>query len=243
MIASLTPFDIVVILLIGLGGVAGLARGFVTEVLSLLAWVAGIVAVRFLYAPVRDLAAGYVHNNAGAAILAFALVFITAYIAFRFVAQMLGTRTRASIVGPIDRLLGLGFGAFKGLIGAAILFLLLTFGLDLLDKGGPRPAWLQAGRTEPLLEMTSKAMVDFVDKTRDGQPIGKSLGEAVQVPADRLTANRPPGRDTVETTGQARDGYQPTERNALEKLLDSAGAGDKPGPQAPAPPKPDAPKT
>ncbi|MGL4541353.1 MAG: CvpA family protein, partial [Polymorphobacter sp.] len=198
MIASLTPFDIAVILLISLGGIAGLMRGFVTEVLSLLAWVAGIVAVRFLYAPSRDFLRAYVENDAGAALLAFTLVFVTAFIGFRFVAQMLGTRTRASIVGPLDRLLGLGFGAFKGLIGAAILFLLLTFGLDMLDKGGPRPAWLQAGRTEPLLEMTSKAMVDFVDKTRAGQPIGKSLSEAVtlpkyQAPGAEKSAAKPAG--------------------------------------------------
>ncbi len=74
---------------------------------------AGIVAVRFLYAPARDFAQRFLGNEAGAAILAFTLIFVTAYIAFRFVAQMLGTRTRASIVGPLDRLLGLGFGAFN----------------------------------------------------------------------------------------------------------------------------------
>lgn len=220
MIASLTPFDIVVILLIALGGVAGLLRGFVTEVLSLLAWVAGIVAVRFLYAPARDFAQRFLGNEAGAAILAFTLIFFTAYIAFRFVAQMLGTRTRASIVGPLDRLLGLGFGAFKGLLGAAILYLLLTFALNLLDKGGPRPAWLQAGRTEPLLEMTSKAMIDFVDKTRAGQPIGKSLGEAVAVPHEKLLgAERPAKADAAKPAPPAETAYPTTDRQALDSLL------------------------
>lgn len=240
MLASLTPFDIVVILLIGLGGIAGLLRGFVTEVLSLLAWVAGIVAVRFLYAPGRDLARGWLHNDAGAALLAFVVIFVTAYIAFRFVAQMLGTRTRASIVGPLDRLLGLGFGAFKGLIGAAILFLLLTYGLDVLDKGGPRPAWLQAGRTEPLLQMTSKALVDFVDKTRAGQPIGKSLGEAV-LPADKSIV-APADKPADKPVARPDAGYRPTDRNALDKLLDRAGIGGTNAPTPVAPTKaPEAP--
>ena len=207
MLASLTPFDIVVILLIGLGGIAGLLRGFVTEVLSLLAWVAGIVAVRFLYAPTRDFALRYLGNEAGAAILAFVLIFFTAYIGFRFVAQMLGTRTRSSIVGPLDRLLGLGFGAFKGLI---------------------RPAWLQAGRTEPLLNMTSKAMIDFVDKTRAGQPIGKSLSEAVTLPKDKSV--KPAGKSAAKPAEPPADsGYQPTDRQALDSLLGDTDAtgGDK----------------
>ena len=141
---------------------------------------------------------------------------------------MLGTRTRASIVGPLDRLLGLGFGAFKGLIGAAILFLLLTFGLDLLDKGGPRPAWLQAGRTEPLLNMTSKAMIDFVDKTRAGQPIGKSLSEAVTLPKDKSV--KPAGKPADKSAEPPADSrYQPTDRPALDSLLGDTDAtgGDK----------------
>jgi len=145
---------------------------------------------------------------------------------------MLGTRTRASIVGPLDRLLGLGFGAFKGLIGAAILFLLLTFGLDMIDKGGPRPAWLQAGRTEPLLAMTSKAMVDFVDKTRAGQPIGKSLGEVVtlpkyQAPGAGKSGAEPAVAPAEKPVDAAADGYQPADRSALDGLLgdtDVAGA-------------------
>jgi membrane protein required for colicin V production len=219
MMASLTAFDIVVLLIIALGALAGLARGFVTEVLSLLAWVAGIVAVRFLYVPGKAYAAHLTGNEAGGAILAFAVIFLTAYIGFRYIAQMLGSRTRASIVGPVDRLLGFGFGAFKGLIGAAILFLLLTMGLDLVDNGGPRPAWLQAGRTEPLLEMTSKAMIDFVQKTR-GAPVPDSLGGGTLVPhgigtsaPSKLKPDAKPG------------GYSETDRGALDQLLGKADGG------------------
>lgn len=212
--ASLTAFDIVVLLIIALGALAGLARGFVTEVLSLLAWVAGIVAVRFLYAPGKVFAAQLTRSEPGGAILAFTVIFLSAYIAFRYIAQLLGSRTRASIVGPIDRLLGFGFGAFKGLIGAAILFLLLTMALDLLDNGGPRPAWLQAGRTEPLMEMTSKAMVDFVEKTR-GAPLPASLGGGTLLPPRTETP-------AAAKPGTKPGGYTETDRSALDQLLGKA---------------------
>ena len=194
---TLTAFDIVVILMIALGGIAGVMRGFVTEVLSLLAWVAGIFAVRFGFVGLKAFLLRFIHNDAGAAILAFALLFITAYAIFRYVAQLLGSRTRTSIIGPIDRLLGLGFGAFKGLLGAAVLFLVLTLGLDVLDKGGPHPAWLQTARTGPLMEMVSKAMVDFVhDESRPAPKAGEP-------------------------------GYSPGDRNALDKLLDKANSAAK----------------
>ncbi len=205
--ASLTALDIVVLLLILLGGVAGLARGFVTEVLSLLAWVAAIMAVRLLYPTGVLVARRLVSSDSAAAILAFAVIFLTTFIAFRMIATMLGSRTRASVVGPVDRLLGLGFGAFKGLLFAALLYLALQFAFDTMEADAPRPAWLVASRTAPLLAVTSKAMVDFVDKRRhpDAPPV-KPAGKA----------DLPPGHPRIPGHGYSHD-----DRSALDRLLDA----------------------
>ncbi len=198
--ANLSAFDVIVLLLIAVGGLAGLARGFVTEVLSLLAWVAALLSVHFAYPFVRPLAVHVTGTVAGGSILAFVGIFLVAFIAFRFVAQMLGSRTRDSIVGPLDRLLGLGFGAFKGLLGAAVVYLVLGLGYDVVDGGGPRPAWLTTGRTRPLLELTSKTMVDFVEsRTHHGDPHGS------------------------DSTRPHDGGYDNGDRGALDRLLDKAG--------------------
>lgn len=164
--ASLTAFDIIVLLLIGLGGLAGLMRGFVTEVLSLLAWVAAFFAIRFFYPAGKVFAAKLTGTEAGGAVLAFVLIFLIAYIGFKAIAGMLGSRTRNSVVGPLDRVLGLGFGAFKGLLAASVIYLLGTMVFDVIDPGEPRPEWLRAARTAPLVEVSSKAMTDFVDERR-----------------------------------------------------------------------------
>lgn len=186
--AALTAFDVVVLLLIVFGGLAGLARGFVTEVLSLLAWVAAIFAVRYLY-PSGVLLAGRLTGNASAAsVLAFAVIFIVAFVAFRGIAGSLGSRTRNSVIGPLDRLLGLGFGAFKGLLGASVLFLLGTMVFDVLDPANPRPEWLRAARTAPLVELTSKAMVDFVEERR--HPHDASAPAPVAKPRERGAFDR-----------------------------------------------------
>ena len=167
---SLTAFDIVVLLLIGFGALAGLARGFVTEVLSLLAWVAAIFAVRLFYPAGKIIATRLTGTESGGAILAFVLIFAVTFVVFKGVGGALGARTRNSVVGPLDRVLGLGFGAFKGLLGASVLFLLGTMVFDVLDPESPRPEWLRAARTAPLVEATSKAMVDFVETRRQRKP-------------------------------------------------------------------------
>lgn len=164
--ATLSAFDVIVLLLIGFGAIAGLARGFVVEVMSLLAWVAAIFAVRYFYAPAKVFAERLTGTEAGGAVLAFAFIFIVTFMVVRGIGQSIGQRTRNSAVGPLDRLLGLGFGGLKGLLAASVVFLLGTMVFDVLDPGRGRPSWLSTHRTTALVEVTTKAMVDFVDERR-----------------------------------------------------------------------------
>src|SRR3546814_7814519 len=80
------------------------------ETLSLIAWVLAIFAIRMLHAPVTEWLAKPVGTQSGAAVLAFALVFGITFLAGKFLARALGDRPRKSILGPVDRVLGLGFG-------------------------------------------------------------------------------------------------------------------------------------
>jgi len=199
--AHLTAFDVVVLLMVGLAAAAGVARGFVTEVLSLLAWVAALLAVRFAYPLGRLIAIHLTGTIAGGSILAFVVIFVVTFVVFRRLARMLGQRTRESIIGPFDRVLGLGFGAFKGMIGASVLYLALGFGYDVVDAGGPRPDWLASGRTRPLLEVTSRTMIDLVEQRRHRDAAHRSA----------IDGGRPDGQNTP-----------PDDRNGLDKLLDKS---------------------
>jgi membrane protein required for colicin V production len=225
---ALTALDVIVLLLIVLGGMAGFARGFVTEVLSLLAWVAAFFAVRLLYPAGQKIAFHVTHTESGAAILAFAVIFLATFIAFRMVAAELGDRTRSSIIGPVDRVLGLGFGAFKGLLFGAVIWLVLGLGFDTIESDAPRPEWLTASRTAPLLTVTSKAMVDLVEKHRppasaDGPP-GDAAGPVL--PPGHPPVPRGPHTPHANPHANPHDphrGYSPDDRTALDKLLDSGG--------------------
>ncbi|MDT7935145.1 MAG: CvpA family protein [Sphingomonadaceae bacterium] len=167
MLHPLTAFDIVVVLLVVLGAVVGALRGFVQEVLSLFAWVAGVIAVRLFHAPMSAIAARWVGTESGGAVLAFALIFLLTYGVFRALAANLGERTRTSVIGPIDRFLGFGFGAVKGVLGASLLFLGLTLAYDTVWGGDePKPEWLRSSGTYPLLGVTSRMIVDFVEERR-----------------------------------------------------------------------------
>lgn len=166
---GLTGLDMLVLLLVGGGMVLGFLRGFVMEVLSLLAWVAAILALKLLHDPATAALTDTVGTRAGAAVLAFALIFGVTFVAGKLVARQIGGATKKSVVGPIDRFLGGGFGALKGLIGATLLYLAASLVYDTIyGRAAVRPEWMAESRTYPLLHATGGAIVDFVERRRRG---------------------------------------------------------------------------
>jgi membrane protein required for colicin V production len=164
----MTALDIFVLLLIGGGAAFGLFRGFVMETLSLIAWVLAVFAIRMFHAPVAAILTEYVGTPSGAAALAFVLVFGVTFAIGKFIASALGARTRKSVLGPVDRVLGGGFGAIKGLIGATLLFLAFTLAYDTIYGGGSlRPEWLRLSRTFPLLDASGRAISEFLEERRN----------------------------------------------------------------------------
>jgi membrane protein required for colicin V production len=163
----LTTLDIIVLILIGGGAIFGVIRGFVTEVLSLFAWAAAIFGLKLLHAPVTHLLTRFIHTENGAKVLAFVLVFGVIFYGGKMVAASLGRRTRQSVLGPVDRALGGGFGALKGLLIATVIFLGVNLAADLwYGARSERPEWLRTARTYPLLNASGRAVVDWVQHRR-----------------------------------------------------------------------------
>ena len=164
----MTALDIIVLFLLGGGAVFGFIRGFVQESLSMIAWIMIIVAVRLLHAPATTILSEAVGTESGAAVLAFLAIVIVIYALGRWVAKSIGSKSRKSMLGPIDRVLGFGFGALKGLIAATLIFLLLVMGYEtLFGSDEKRPEWMTSSRTYPLLNASGDAMSAFVSERRD----------------------------------------------------------------------------
>lgn len=159
--------DILVLLAIGGCAVLGLLRGFVLETLSLMAWVLAIFAIRLFHASATDLLSAFVGTTSGAAVLALVLVFGVTFAAGKMIAHAIGRRTRQSVLGPVDRVLGGGFGAVKGLIGATLIFLAFSLVYDTMyGSGARRPDWLSDARTFPLLNASGQAISEFLAEQR-----------------------------------------------------------------------------
>lgn len=163
----MTALDIIVLFLIGSGAVFGFMRGFVQEALSLIAWLLIIAAVRIFHGPATAALSEAVGTESGAAVLAFLAIVIVIFALGKWISNSIGKKSRKSVLGPIDRVLGFGFGMLKGLIFATLIFLLLVMGYEtLFGAKEPRPEWMTGSRTYPLLNASGNAMSEFVREQR-----------------------------------------------------------------------------
>ena len=162
----MTGFDIAVLVIVGLGAVTGFMRGFVQECLTLAAWIVGIVAIHTLLAPASALLLPYIHTTSGASVLAFAILLIIPYAVVKFLANRLGSASRNSVVGPIDRVLGFGFGAVKGTLIVVLAFSVVALGYDVAWGRAGRPTWLTASSTYPFINACSDKLVAEIGQRR-----------------------------------------------------------------------------
>lgn len=188
----MTALDIIVLLLMGGNGILGFRRGFVGEVLSLTVIALAIMVVRLFHAPFAEMLTGIVGTEGGAVVLAFVLLFGLTWFLGRMVARRIGEGTKASLLGPVDRVLGLGFGALKGLLLATVVFVGFAMVYDTIyGEEAARPAWLRHSRTYPLLNASGRAMSEWLAERRTHGGLMSVLGndEADNAVRDDDTGN------------------------------------------------------
>jgi len=168
----MTALDVFVFLLLIGGAAIGFVRGFVHEVISLLAWVVAIAMLKLFHTQLWTGIDNSLRVSAAAgAVLAFAILFVPSFLLVKLAARQIGGRTRRhTILGPFDRALGGGFGALKGLLGATLFFLLANLATDMVyGPEAERPHWMTKSLTYPLLNASGRGIVDWVEARR-GHP-------------------------------------------------------------------------
>ena len=169
----MTVLDVFVFLLLIGGGAIGFVRGFVHEVISLLAWIVAIAMLKLFHTQLwSGIQSSFDTNPAAGAVLAFAILFIPSFLIVKLLARSIGGRTRRhSMLGPFDRVLGGGFGALKGLLGVTLFFLLANLATDMVyGPEAERPGWMTKSRTYPLLNASGRAIVDWVEARQHRGP-------------------------------------------------------------------------
>ena len=165
----MTVFDLIVLAIVAIAAIGGFLRGLVQEVLSLAAWILAAFAIHYLHPLLSDALGGYLDTEPATSLLAFALLLLIPYAAMKVIAGNVGEAAEGAILGPIDRILGFGFGAVKGALIVVFAFAVLVLGYDSIWGYKGRPSWIATARTYPVVDSSSRALVPAIDERRAEQ--------------------------------------------------------------------------
>jgi len=243
-----TILDLVIIAVLILSALLAAWRGFTREVLSIGAWV-GAAVVMFLAGPTAvPFAKAYVDSETVAMIAAYAAIFVLALIPLSYISFRISEGVQGSAIGPVDRLLGLIFGAARGLVVLGIGYLVFVS----LVSESRMPDWFKEARLRPLMESSGKVIASLLparDKAAkpedkdtiiggkpkpaaepDSAPVEpEAEAEPTPTPAPARPKSQKPAAASADPEPEAAveedaQGYGERERDALDQLIGTATA-------------------
>lgn len=137
----------------------GAWRGLVREVVSILGWVIAFLAANLLAGPLGPSMPQAIPTPELRVAAAFTVVFIGSLVMASLAGLLLSKLMNAVGLGGLDRLLGAGFGAARGLL--LVLAAAVVAGLT----AAPRQAWWKDSASGPLLAQAAHALQPLLPQT------------------------------------------------------------------------------
>lgn len=159
--------DIIIAIIVVVAAIGGFMRGLVQEVLSLAAWIMAAFAVHFLHPFLTQGLRKVYTAEPAVSLLAFALLLLIPYAAMKVITGNASRASDGAILGPVDRVLGFGFGAVKGVLIAIFAFSLLVTGFDESWGYTGRPQWITGARTYAAADAFSRQLLPAIAARRE----------------------------------------------------------------------------
>jgi membrane protein required for colicin V production len=146
--------DIAILVIIGLSMMTGLVRGFVKELIALGIWVLGFWLAYHYTASAEVFLQHYIKDLSARKITGFAIILVGTLVAGGIVNATLSFILKRSGLSGTDRLLGMGFGFFRGVFVVSLIIVVLEMtsiphdnyfrASSLYPRFSPLTIWLNA---------------------------------------------------------------------------------------------------
>jgi membrane protein required for colicin V production len=212
------PFQLLDLILIGImliSGLLALMRGFTREVLSLVAWGASAVAAYFAIKQqsLLDLVMPYVDKLILAQIAIGAVAFLLTLITISLISIKISDAVVDSSAGGFDRTLGFLYGLGRGFVLVAIAYLFYGWLLPV-DK---QENWVRNAASLPAIKYVGETLLGFMPPD-----IAETLSNTALMKNPDNGAVKPD--QTAADAAKAQAGYQSTETQGLDNLIEGTGS-------------------
>jgi membrane protein required for colicin V production len=220
----MNTLDIAVVAVVALSALFAFARGFVREVLSIAAWVGAAAITVYGFDGVYRVAEKFFTTPLVAELVAGAGLFLTSLIVLAILTGYAARFVQASAASPIDRTLGLIFGAARGAVIVSVAYLFLDLALPPTD----RPNWIKESKTGPYLAQGAALLRGLLpaDWQLKGLPTADEaqhvLNQAGEAQRAMRALENPTAPPTASPDRQEAPDYNASERRDLDRLIKNA---------------------
>ncbi len=124
---QLNNLDVIILIVVGISALIALSRGLVKEVLSIVGWVLGTVAIIYLMPVLTPFAKLYIESGWLAGIATALFILILFLIVWIMTTGRLVGKIRSSKLSNVDRLLGLFFGIARAFLLVVLFYILISW--------------------------------------------------------------------------------------------------------------------
>jgi membrane protein required for colicin V production len=154
----ITLLDVVLIVVMLISGLLAMVRGFMREILSIIAWVLAAGATLYAYAKLLPLAKQYFNNDIVAAVAVIGGVFLLTLLIVSILTVRLSDMVLDSRVGALDRTLGFLFGLARGLVIVVVAFMFFNW----LVPDRSQPEWVRTAKSKVVLTGTGQWLMSML---------------------------------------------------------------------------------
>jgi len=224
-ISEFNAVDMGILALLALSALIGVIRGFTREIFGIAGWVGAVLVTLWGMPLLKPFMRDWVGNPLFADIISVLGLFIVSFVTFMTLIRAMSDRVKSSILGSLDRSLGLLFGIIRG----SILIILLFLASNIVWKPEKRPPLLLAAKSYPFLLNGTESFLSILPKGMIPTSVFKSREELphqlLENPDQLMQALSQPKRK--ESDRNKAEGYRTQHRHSMDRLIQNYKAEDE----------------
>jgi membrane protein required for colicin V production len=211
--------DLAILGVIAISAVFAFARGFVREVLSIVAWIGAGLTTLYAFNHVYRLVIRFVTTPLLADLIAGAGLFVTSLLVLTILTGYLARFVQSSALSPIDRTLGLIFGLARGAVLVSLAYLMVDISLPQSD----RPGWIKQAKSEPFLAQGAELLRSALPEPLQIKATA-ATDDAQRALADKAmrALSNPAAPSPAKPGEEQAPNYKPGDRRDMNRLIENA---------------------
>jgi membrane protein required for colicin V production len=201
-------------------------RGFVSEALSVVAWLAAAFAMLYFAPSIVPYFRLHTESPLAGTAVAYAGVFLVVFIPLSFMSHRFSESVRNSEVNALDRALGFVFGVVRGLVIVGFAYMLFSTIISVREQ----PHWIRDARSLPLIQGASHTILTLLPNQKSAvfaQAESTAPGAADTAVPAVVPLPRPETEAAAGPAGVPRrhlKSYRADERRELDRLIETTGS-------------------